>query len=189
MCKTLKGKNVAILLTDGFEQVEMTEPRKALTEAGARAFLVSPKDGKVQGYHHDQKADEFPVDVPLAEADPENFDALVLPGGVANPDALRIMDEAIAFIKAFHDEGKPIAAICHGSWPLIEAGVVSGKTLTSWPSLQSDLRNAGGKWVDWEVVSDNGLITSRKPDDLPVFNRRIIEEFAKTPAELITEPV
>jgi len=172
----LAGKKVAILVADGFEQVEMTEPRRALEGAGARTTLVSPAQGHVQGFTHFEKADEFPVDLPLAQARPQDFDALVLPGGVANPDQLRTIPEAVSFVRAFFDAGKPVAAICHGLWPLIDAGVAKGRTVTSWPSLKADLTNAGATWVDQEVVTDNGLVTSRKPDDIPAFNRKMIEE-------------
>jgi protease I len=172
----LKGKKVAILVADGFEQVEMAAPREALERSGAATELVSPANGEVQAFRHDQPGDSFPVDVPLSHANPEEYDALLLPGGVANPDALRINPEAIAFVRAFFEAGKPIAAICHGPWTLIEAGAVEGRTMTSWPSLRTDLRNAGANWVDREVVVDRGLVTSRKPDDIPAFNRKMIEE-------------
>ncbi len=177
--KTLAGKKVAILVADGFEQVEMTEPRRALDEAGARTSLVSPAQGQVQGWRHFDKGDRFPVDVRLGEASAAQYDALLLPGGVANPDQLRMIPEAVAFVRAFFDAGKPVAAICHGLWPLIDAGVVAGRTVTSWPSLKTDLTNAQATWVDEEVVTDNGLVTSRKPDDIPAFNRKMIEEFAE----------
>ena len=176
---TLAGKKVAILVADGFEQVEMTEPRRALEEAGARTSLVSPVQGEVQGWKHFDKADRFPVDVALDEAGAQDFDALLLPGGVANPDQLRMQPKAVAFVRSFFDAGKPVAAICHGLWPLIDAGVVRERTVTSWPSLKTDLSNAGARWVDQEVVTDNGLVTSRKPDDIPAFNRKMIEEFAE----------
>ena len=176
---TLAGKKVAILVADGFEQVEMTEPRRALEEAGARTSLVSPVQGEVQGWKHFDKADRFPVDVKLDDAKPHEFDALLLPGGVANPDQLRIQPKAVAFVREFFEAGKPVAAICHGLWPLIDAGVVGGRTVTSWPSLKTDLSNAGARWVDQEVATDNGLVTSRKPDDIPAFNLKMIEEFAE----------
>ena len=175
----IEGKKVAILVADGFEQVELTEPRKALDEAGATTHVVSPVSGQVQGFNHDKPGDKIAVDVPLAGADPGSYDALLLPGGVANPDSLRIIPEAVKFVKAFFEAEKPVAAICHGPWTLIEAGVVKGVTLTSWPSLQTDLRNAGANWVDEEVVTDKGLVTSRKPDDIPAFSKKIIEEFAE----------
>jgi protease I len=177
MSNELSGKKVAILLTDGFEQVEMTSPRSALQQAGAQADLVSPNSDKVKGFQHDKPGHEFPVDVPLSKASPDDYDGLVLPGGVANPDRLRLDPDAVNFVKAFVEAGKPIAAICHGPWTLIETGVVRGRRMTSWPSLKTDLRNAGAQWVDQEVVIDHGLVTSRKPDDLPAFNRKMIEEF------------
>jgi protease I len=175
----LSGKKVAILVADGFEQDEMTEPREALQEAGAQTFLVSPAQGQVKGWQHTEWGDPFPVDVPLDSADANSYDALLLPGGVMNPDKLRMIPKAVQFVKAFFDAGKPVAAICHGPWTLVEANVVRGRTLTSWPSLQTDIRNAGGQWVDRQVVTDHGLVTSRKPDDLPAFNQKMIEEFAE----------
>ena len=174
----LNGLKVAILVTDGFEQVEMTEPRKALDEAGAETRLVSPKDGQVKAWKFTEWGDKFPVDVPLSGARPEDFDALLLPGGVINPDKLRVLPEAVAFAKAFFDAGKPVASICHGPWTIIEAGAARGRRLTSWPSLKTDLKNAGAEWVDQEVVVDQGLVTSRKPDDIPAFNREVIKLFA-----------
>jgi len=177
--KTLAGKKVAILAADGFEQVEMTEPRRALETAGARTSLVSPATGDVQGMRHADKADRFPVDVKLDEARAQDFDALLLPGGVANPDRLRTLPNAVSFVRAFVDAGKPVAAICHAPWLLIEADAVRGRSVTSWPSLKTDLVNAGARWVDQEVATDNGLVTSRKPDDIPAFNRKMIEEFAE----------
>ncbi|MFT3787220.1 MAG: type 1 glutamine amidotransferase domain-containing protein [Tepidisphaeraceae bacterium] len=177
--RTLNGKKIAILVADGFEQVEMTAPRQALEAAGAETDLVSPVDHRVQGMNHAEKGEAFPVDVPLPQASSDEYDALVLPGGVMNPDTLRSNEEAVAFVKAFVDAGKPIAAICHGPWTLIETGVVNGRRMTSWPSLKSDLRNAGADWVDEEVVTDHGLVTSRKPADIPAFNRKMIEEFAE----------
>jgi len=177
MAEELQGKRVAILVADGFEQIELTGPRQALDQAGARTEIVSPSSGQVQGWNHDEKADRFPVDVPLAQASAQNYDALLLPGGVQNPDYLRTMPEAVRFVHDFFTQNKPVAAICHGPWTLVEAGVLRGRTLTSWPSLQTDIRNAGGTWIDREVVVDNGLITSRKPDDIPAFNARVIEEF------------
>src|SRR6185437_6867110 len=175
----LEGKKVAILITDGFEQVEMTEPRKALEEAGAGIDIVSPAKGKVRGWKMTDWGDSFDIDVPLDEVNAEDYDALVLPGGVANPDKLRMNDKAVQFVRAFLQAGKPIAAICHGPWTLIEADGVQGRTMTSWPSLKTDLKNAGANWVDRSVVTDNGLVTSRKPDDIPDFNRKMIEEFAE----------
>jgi protease I len=179
MAEKLNGLRVAILVADGFEQVEMTEPRKALDEAGAETSIVSPAEGEVQGWNHHDKADKFPVDVPLTEANARDFDALLLPGGVVNPDQLRMKPEAVNFVKEIVNAGKPVAAICHGPWTLVEADVVRGRTVTSWPSLKTDLRNAGAEWVDEEVVADNGLVTSRKPDDIPAFNRKMIEEFGE----------
>jgi len=178
MPQNLQGKRVAILVTNGFEQVEMTKPREALNQAGAKTDLISPVRGEVQGWNHDAKADQFPVDVELNSAIPKNYDALLLPGGVANPDQLRMIPEAVAFVKTFFESGKPVAAICHGPWMLVEADIVRGRTVTSWPSLKTDLRNAGAKWVDQEVVTDHGMVTSRKPDDIPAFNQKMIEEFA-----------
>lgn len=175
----LNGKKVAILVAEGFEQVELTDPRKALDAAGAQTRIVSPAKGEVQGWKHFDKADKFKVDVALEQADPNEFDALLLPGGVANPDQLRAMPKAVQFVRAFFDAGKPVAAICHGPWTLIEAGAVKGRTITSWPSLKTDLSNAGANWVDQEVVEDDGLVTSRKPPDIPAFNRKMLELFAK----------
>lgn len=175
----LSGRKVAILATDGFEQSELFEPKKALEEAGAEVKVVSPKDGTIKGWNHTDWGDTCKVDLSLEDADAEDFDALMLPGGVMNPDKLRMNEKAIEFIKGFTDTGKPIAAICHGPWPLIETGIVNGRTVTSWPSLKTDLMNAGANWVDREVVTDNGLVTSRKPDDIPAFNRKMIEEFAE----------
>lgn len=176
--KTLNGLKVAILVTDGFEQVEMTEPRKALDEAGAETQLVSPKDGQVKAWKFTEWGDTFPVDMPLHSARPEDFDAILLPGGVINPDELRTLPQAVAFAKAFFDAGKPVASICHGPWTIIEAGAARGRRLTSWPSLKTDLGNAGAEWVDQEVVVDQGLVTSRKPDDIPAFNAEVIKLFA-----------
>jgi protease I len=179
MEKNLTGKRVAILVADGFEQVELTEPRKALEEAGAEAVIVSPAKGKVKGWNHVEWGETFNVDCPLEDARAEDFDALQLPGGVMNPDKLRLIPEAVAFVRAFFEATKPVAAICHAPWTLIEADVVRGRTLTSYPSVRTDLINAGARWVDEEVVVDQGLVTSRKPDDIPAFNRRMIEEFAE----------
>jgi protease I len=175
----LNGKKVALLVAQGFEQVEMTEPRKALEAAGAGTDLVSPEKEKVKAVQHDKPGDEFQVDVALENANADDYDALVLPGGVMNPDKLRINPKAVQFVKSFFEAHKPVAAICHGPWTLIDAGVADGRTMTSWPSLQTDLRNAGANWVDREVVVDNGLVTSRKPDDLPAFNAKMIEEIAE----------
>jgi protease I len=175
----LNGKRVAILATDGVEQAELTEPRKALDDAGATTIVVSPKEGKIKAWQHDHWGDEIPVDRALREAKPDDFDALMLPGGVMNPDRLRTDKQAVQFVKSFFQAGKPVAAICHGPWLLVEADVVRNRNLTSWPSLQTDIRNAGGDWVDREVVTDMGLVTSRKPDDIPAFNRKMVEEFAE----------
>jgi protease I len=179
---TLSGLKVAILVADGFEQVEMTEPRKALNEAGAHTQIVSPAKDQVQGWNHFDKADEFKVDVALEDAESNDFAALLLPGGVANPDQLRTLPHAVEFVRGFVKAGKPVAVICHGPWTLIEAGVVKGRSITSWPSVKTDLVNAGAKWVDQEVVVDRGLVSSRKPADIPAFNRKMLEEFAKDPA-------
>jgi len=175
----LSGKRVAILATNGVEEVELTEPRKALDEAGARTQLVSPKSDKIKAWQHDHWGSEIPVDVPLSRARAEDYDALLLPGGVMNPDHLRLEEKAVEFVRAFVQAGKPVAAICHGPWLLVEADVVRGRTVTSWPSLRTDLRNAGADWVDREVATDEGLVTSRKPDDIPAFNKKMIEEIAE----------
>jgi len=177
MTGELNGKRVAILVADGFEQVEMTKPKAALEEAGAKTEIVSPANGQVQAWKHFDKGDRFPVDVPLEAANPDDYDALLLPGGVANPDQLRAIPKAVTFAKRFLEEGKPVAAICHGPWLLVEADVVHGRKVTSWPSLRTDLKNAGANWIDQEVVTDRGLITSRKPDDIPAFNRKMLEAF------------
>jgi len=179
MANQLEGKKVAILVADGFEQVEMTKPREALDNEGAETKIVSVKSGKIQGMHHADKGDQFDVDLTLDEARPEEFDTLLIPGGLMNPDTLRSTPEALEFTRHFFKEGKPVAAICHGPWVLIDAGVVRGRTLTSWPAIKTDVKNAGGNWVDKEVVVDNGLVTSRKPDDIPAFNRKMVEEFAE----------
>ena len=177
----LTGKKIAFAVAnEGIEQVELTSPWQAVEQAGGQPVLVSVEDGKVQAFEHLDKADTFPVDVTFEEADVAEYDGLVLPGGVANPDNLRLHAEAIAFVKGFFDAGKPVAAICHAPWSLVEADVVRGRTLTSWPSLQTDLRNAGAEWKDEEVVVDGNLVTSRKPDDLPAFNKAAIEAFAGT---------
>jgi protease I len=182
MANTLQGKKIAILVADGFEQVELLEPRKALDDAGAQTQVVSPVDGKVKGWNVRDWGDEVPVDVPLKSADPSRYDALLLPGGVMNPDTLRMNPEAMRFAKHFFDAGKPVASICHGPWTVVEVDAARGRTLTSWPSLKTDIRNAGGTWVDKEVVRDNGLVTSRKPDDIPAFNREMISLFSETGA-------
>jgi protease I len=176
----LQGIRVAILVADGFEQSELLEPKKALEAAGATTSIVSPEEGNVKGWSEKQWGKSIPIDVPLASAKADQFDALLLPGGVMNPDKLRMTPDAVKFVKSFVDAGKPVAAICHGPWTLIEAGAVRGRKLTSWPSLQTDIRNAGGTWVDEEVVVDKGLITSRKPADIPAFNREMIRAFAHT---------
>jgi len=181
--RDLEGKSVAILVTDGFEQVELTEPRKALDDAGAETEIVSPK-GEVKGWKETEWGDRFDVDVPLEQARADDYDALLLPGGVMNPDKLRMEAEAIRFVKDFFKQGKPVAAICHGPVILIDAGVLKGRTLTSYPAIKADLANAGAIWVDKEVFVDNGLVTSRKPDDIPAFNRKMIEEFAEGVHEL-----
>ena len=179
MTQSLKGKRVAILATDGFEQSELTEPHKALIAAGATVEIVAPHGGSIQGMQHHEKGQQVPVDTVLNEAIGQSYDALMLPGGVANPDTLRTNPDAVSFVRTFFEQHKPVAAICHGPWTLIEANVVRGRKLTSWPSLQTDLRNAGAEWVDEEVVIDHGLVTSRKPDDLAAFCPKMIEEFAE----------
>jgi protease I len=175
----LTGLRVAILATDGFEQSELIEPRKALDAAGARTEIVSPKTGKVRGWNHKEWGQEVNVDQGLADAEPEEFDALLLPGGVMNPDSLRMDPKAVAFVKSFFTCGKPVAAICHGPWTVVESGAAKGRRMTSWPSLKTDIRNAGGEWVDQEVVVDGNLVTSRKPDDIPAFNRELLKLFGK----------
>lgn len=182
--QSLKGLKVAILVEEGFEMVELTEPRKALDEAGATTQIVSPKSDKVRGWKLTEWGESLPIDVPLDEASPQNFDALLLPGGVMNPDKLRMQPKAVAFVKAFFDAGKPVAAICHGPWIVIEAGAARGRKITSWPSLKTDLVNAGAEWADKEVVVDRNLISSRKPDDLPAFNRAVLELFSQSGSRL-----
>src|SRR3954469_2074160 len=177
--ESLKNLTVAILATDGVEEVELTEPRKALEAAGAKTKLVSPKDREIHGWQFSDWGENFPVDVTLSDARAEDFDALVLPGGVINPDKLRMEPKAVAFAKAFFDAEKPVAAICHGPWTVIEAGAARGRKIASWPSLRTDLRNAGAEWVDQEVVTDANLVSSRKPDDIPAFNRGMIELFSQ----------
>jgi protease I len=179
MADQLKGKKIAFLAADMFEQVEMTEPWKALEQAGADLELVSLEDGEIQGFNHYDKADRFKVDKTVEEASAADYDGLVLPGGVGNPDNLRQDENAVHFVRDFLEQGKPVGAICHAPWTLVEAGVVRDRTLTSFPSLQTDIRNAGGNWVDEEVHVDSGLVTSRKPDDLPAFNKKLIEEFVE----------
>ncbi len=178
---SLSGRKVAFLVAaEGIEQVELTEPWRAVEKAGGQPVLLSPEAGKVQAFDHLDKADTFEVDVVVADADVTDYVGLVLPGGVANPDALRLDADAVGFVKRFSEEGKPVAAICHAPWVLAEADVVSGKRMTSWPSLQTDLRNAGAEWVDEEVVVDGTLVTSRKPDDLPAFTERLVQLFAES---------
>jgi protease I len=177
MAGELVGRTIAVLATDGVEQIELTEPVKALKAAGAEVKVVSDKD-EIQAFKHHDKGSKIPVDESLDDADADDFDGLVLPGGVINPDALRLLPEAVEFIRHFVQEKKPIAAICHGPWTLIDAGGVKGRTMTSWPSLKTDLSNAGAKWVDQQVVTDVDLVTSRKPDDLPAFNKKMIEAFS-----------
>lgn len=175
----LKDKRVAILAADGFEQSELEKPKKALEQAGATVSIVSPSEGEIQGMRHADKGDKFQVDLALDDARAEEFDALMIPGGLMNPDALRSDETALGFVRHFFSAGKSVAAICHAPWVLVDAGVVKGRKLTSWPAIKTDIRNAGGHWEDAEVVVDNGLITSRKPDDIPAFNRKMIEEFAE----------
>ena len=179
MAGKLDGKKVAILVADGFEQVEMTKPRQALDEAGAETKIVSLKSGKIQGMHHADKGDRFDVDLAVDQARPEEFDALMIPGGLLNPDALRSNENALEFTRHFFREGKPVATICHRPQVLISAGLVRGRTMTSWAAIKADMRNAGANWVNEEVVVDNGLVTSRKPDDIPAFNKKMLEEFAE----------
>lgn len=179
MANELKGKKVAILVAEGFEQVELTEPRQALDDAGATTVIVSPEKDTVRGWNSTDWGDEFTVDCRLEEAAGDEFDALVLPGGLLNPDSLRRNPRALQFVRHFFETSKPVAAICHGPWTLIDAGVVAGRRMTSYESIQSDLKNAGSDWVDEEVVVDNGLVTSRKPDDIPAFNAKMIEEIAE----------
>ncbi|GAA5513763.1 putative cysteine protease YraA [Deinococcus carri] len=178
--KNVQGKKVAILVADGFERVELEQPRQALQQAGAVTQVVSLKPGEVQGMNHDlEPAGKVKVDRTITEVSANDFDALLLPGGTVNPDKLRLSPEAMAFVRAFYDAGKPIAAICHGTWSLLESGISRGLRITSWPSLQTDLRNSGAEWVDEEVVTDRGVVTSRKPDDLSAFNAKMLEEFAE----------
>lgn len=179
MANTLHGKTIAILATDGFEQSELLKPRQALEDAGAKTQVVSPSEKKIKGWDMKDWGKEVSVDVPVQSADPSRYDALLLPGGVMNPDKLRMIPEAVEFVRRFIDAGKPIAAICHGPWMLVETGAVRGRTVTSWPSLKTDIQNAGGTWVDEPVVLSNGMVTSRKPDDIPVFNQQMIDLFAK----------
>jgi protease I len=184
MSGKLQGKKVAILATDGVEQVELTEPKKALEEAGATAQVISPKQGEIKAWKFTEWGDKIRVDKPLEGAKASEYDALLLPGGVINPDKLRLEPKAVSFVKEFAAAGKPIAAICHGPWMLVEAGIAKGKKLTSWPSLRTDISNAGGQWVDEPVVTDKGITTSRKPDDLPVFNERIVQQFSASAQQM-----
>ena len=183
MERKLNGKRIAILVANGFEQVELTEPRKALDEAGANTKIVSPKEDRVRGWKFKEWGDELPVDVPLSKVRAEEFDALLLPGGVINPDQLRMEPQAVQFVRSFFASGKPVAAICHGPWSVIEAGAARGRRVASWPSIKTDLRNAGAEWVDEEVVVDRNLISSRKPDDIPAFNREMIKFLAEARRE------
>jgi protease I len=179
MASNLKGKKIAFLATDGFEQVELTEPRKALEDAGAQTEVIAPKGGEIKGWNHTDWGESVKVDKVLEDANTLEYDALVLPGGVINPDRLRIDPKAINFVRQFVATGKTVGAICHGPWTLLEAGALSGKTVTSWPSLKTDLKNAGANWVDQEVAQDGQFVTSRKPDDIPAFNRAIIESIGQ----------
>jgi protease I len=179
MTDVLQGKKVAILAADMFERVELEEPRKALEDAGADVEVVSIHDGEIKGFDHFDPANTVEVDHTVEQASPEDYDALLIPGGVGNPDQLRGDENAVSFVQQFHQAGKPMAVICHGPWVLVESGVVRGKRVTSWPTLETDIRNAGGEWVDQEVVVDDGIVTSRKPDDIPAFNRKMIEEFSE----------
>ncbi|MDX3907824.1 MAG: type 1 glutamine amidotransferase domain-containing protein [Pigmentiphaga sp.] len=178
MAQRLKGLSVAILATDNFEQAELTSPKEALEQAGATVRILSARPGQIRGMKHDEKADSFPVDQSWNDAEPGDYAGVVIPGGVFNSDVIRMEEGARRFVQAIHDQGKPVAVICHGAWLLVSAGLVDGKQLTSWPSLQDDIRNAGGNWVDEEVVLDGNLITSRKPDDLPAFNEKLIAALA-----------
>lgn len=179
MAGQLEGKKIAILATDGVEQSELKEPRRALEEAGAKTELLSIKEGEIKGWNHTGWGESFPVDALIMQVDPQTYDGLLLPGGVMNPDKLRMDEAAISFVRHFMFEAKPVAAICHGPWLLVEADAIDGRTVTSWPSLKTDLTNAGATWVDEEVVVDNGLVTSRMPDDIPAFNKKMIEEMAE----------
>ena len=179
MANELQGKRVAFLATDMVEQVELTEPWKAIEQAGATPELISLEEGEIQGFNHYDKADTFTVDHTVEAAHADDYDALVIPGGVGNPDTMRTDENAVQLVRDFFEQGKPVGVICHGPWMLVEAGVVRGRKVTSWPSLQTDIRNAGGEWVDEEVHVDQGLVTSRKPDDIPVFNQKLIEEIAE----------
>jgi protease I len=179
MANELQGRKIAFLAADGVEQVELTEPWKAVKEAGGEPELLSIESGEIQAFDHLDHGDMFPVDRKVAQADAADYDGLVLPGGVANPDFLRGDEKAVGFVRDFFDQGKPVGVICHGPWTIVEAGVVKGRTITSWPTLRTDIQNAGGTWVDEEVIVDAGLVSSRKPDDLPAFCAKIVEEFAE----------
>jgi protease I len=177
----LNGRRIAILATDMVEQIELVEPREALEKAGAASELISLEEGEIQGFDHYDKADSFPVDKTVEEADAQDYDGLLLPGGVGNPDTLRTDENAVELVRSFVESGKPVAAICHAPWTLVEADVVRGRTLTSYHSIKTDVRNAGGNWVDEEVVVDGNLVTSRRPDDIPAFNEKMLEVFAEAP--------
>jgi protease I len=188
MAGKLEGKKIAFLAADGVEQVELVEPRKAIEDAGATTELIGLEEGEIQGFDHLDHADTFPVDKAVKDADAGDYDGLVIPGGVANGDFLRADEDAVRFTAAFAEAGKPIASICHGPWVLVEAGIVKGRTITSFPSLRTDVRNAGGTWVDEEVHVDQGLVTSRKPDDIPAFSAKAIEEFCEGRHEDMPQP-
>jgi protease I len=179
----LRGRRIAILATNGVEEVEMTEPWQTARRAGATVELLAPQGGEIQAWHHDEKGATFPVDRPLAEADPAEYDAVIIPGGTKSPDRLRLVPAAVEFVRQAFRAGKPIAAICHGPWLLVEADVVRGLTLTSWPSLRTDITNAGGRWVDREVVVDQGIVTSRRPEDLPAFCQALVDTIAQGPRQ------
>jgi protease I len=179
MANELQGKRIAFLAANGVEQVELTEPWKAVKDAGAEVELLSIEEGEIQGMNHMDKGDTFPVDKHVSSADPTDYDGLVIPGGVANPDFLRMNEDAVRFTRTFFEQGKPVGSICHGPWLLVEAGVLEGRKVTSWPSVKTDIENAGGTWVDSKCVVDRGLVTSRKPDDLPAFSAKLVEEFGE----------
>ena len=180
MANSLSGKKIAIIATNGVEQAELEEPRQAVQDAGGQAELLSPEDGEIQAMNHDlEPADKFPVDKQISDASPDDYEGVILPGGTVNADKLRIEDDVISFLQEFFRSGKPVGVICHGPWSLVEANLVRGRTLTSYPSLQTDIRNAGGNWVDQEVVVDEGLVSSRNPGDLPAFCNKIVEEFVE----------
>ncbi len=179
MANKLEGKKIAIVVTDGFEQVELTEPKKALEEAGAETHIIALKEGEVKGWNHTDWGDKFKVDKTIGSVNADDYNGLLLPGGVMSPDKLRADEKVVSFVSRFMESGKPVAAICHGPWTLIETGKLQGKKVTSYHTLKTDLKNAGAEWVDQEVVVDNGLVTSRNPDDIPAFNKKIIEEFAE----------